>query len=709
MTTTFLTGPAGTGKTTQGVARLRTLLQDRVPAQNILVIVPQQTLAKPYTDLLNDPQLPASGKVEVVTLSGLSLLTTHLFWPLVADRAGFGRPTAPPIFLTIETAQYYLQQAIAPLLSQGYFGPNVVDITISIPRLMSQILDNLNKAALMRLPHTEVAERLKAALQLEQRGEVALEHTQACVNRFREFCLTRNLLDFSLRIDTFYHHLWPVAGIRQFLVGRYRHLIIDNIEEDTAFSHSVLREWLPQTESALVINDEEAGYRLFLGANWRTAQELARLCEETIQTNQSWVASADVQDFTQRIAQVLGYDPEPLTPADEPPADLTPDARQAITFHTERFYPQMIDQVVDQIDGLLNEGVLPNQVVVLAPFVSDALRFSFLHRMAERNLPARAHRPSRPLSEEPAAKTMLTLARLTFPEWGMLPEPFDVALALSQAIADLDPVRAQLLTQIVYRQYNRPGGVMTPFEQIEGPIRERISYTAGLKFDQLRQWLLDTQADQADSLVLDHFFHRLFGELLSQAGFGFHDQLEAGEVVANLADSARKFRQVAAQVPLNDQEPFDFPTIPQINQAYLTMIEQGIFAAQYVRSWDLSVEEEAILIAPATTFLMSNRPVDYQFWLDAGSSGWWERIAQPLTHPYILAADWDVDRPWTDADEVSSQNDRLYRLLTGLSRRCRRQIFIFNAEFSEQGYEQRGKLLIALQQMLRQMQRETEN
>jgi hypothetical protein len=102
---------------------------------------------------------------------------------------------------------------------------------------------------------------------------------------------------------------------------------------------------------------------------------------------------------------------------------------------------------------------------------------------------------------------------------------------------------------------------------------------------------------------------------------------------------------------------------------------------------------------------MANRPVDYQFWLDAGSSGWWERIAQPLTHPYVLSATWDAGRPWTDEDEVAAQRDRLYRLVLGLTRRCRKQVIIVNAEIGEQGYEQRGQLLVALQQLLRQLQK----
>lgn len=744
MTITFLTGPAGAGKTTQGVARLRELLTSNIPAHNILVLVAQQTMAGPYRALLHDPDLPGAGAVEVTMMSGLALRSIDLFWPLLAGPAGFGRPAEPPIFLDIEASQYYLRQAIDPLLKQGYFDPNVVPITISLPRLMSQILDNLNKAALLGLPHTEVGQRLAGSLTLEPSSRVALEHTQACANRFREFCLERNLLDFSLRIETFRQQLWPNPEARAYLMDRYRHLIVDNLEEDNPFTHAILRDWLPETESALLIYDEDAGYRIFLGASWSTGQALQELAGETIRLTGSHVASADVVDLGERLAGILngrmangersssaandeppdphhasvrsppvGRTTHPVAPSNPKSKIENPksaDARRAMEFHQRRFYPQMIDWVVDRIGQLIEDGVSPDEIVVLAPFVSDALRYTFSERMKTRGLPARSHRPSRPLSEEPAAQTMLTLARLAFPRWYLLPEPFDVTQALQQSIADLDLIRASLLTQVVYRQYERAEGVLTPFEAIEGNIRERISYRAGVHFDRLRTWLLEVQTENAPP-VLDHFFNRLFGEVLSQPGFGFHDRQEAGEVAAHLIESARRFRQVAERVPvqaggLGGQAP-RFPTVEELGQAYVDNIEQGIMAAQYLRRWD-GAPEEAVLITPATTFLMSNRPVAYQFWLDAGSSGWWERIAQPLTHPYILAADWTPDRPWTDEDEVRTQRDRLYRLLLGLTRRCREKVIIVNAEIGEQGFEQRGQLLVTLQQVLRQMQREDE-
>ena len=124
------------------------------------------------------------------------------------------------------------------------------------------------------------------------------------------------------------------------------------------------------------------------------------------------------------------------------------------------------------------------------------------------------------------------------------------------------------------------------------------------------------------------------------------------------------------------------------------MVQEGVIAAQYVRSWQ-AVDEDAVLLAPAYTFLMSNRPVDVQFWLDVGSRGWLERLYQPLTHPYVLSRNWPAGRPWTDSEELESSMQGLYRLASGLLRRCRGRIYLGLSELGEQGYEQRGPLLRA--------------
>ena len=130
------------------------------------------------------------------------------------------------------------------------------------------------------------------------------------------------------------------------------------------------------------------------------------------------------------------------------------------------------------------------------------------------------------------------------------------------------------------------------------------------------------------------------------------------------------------------------------------MVERGVVAAQYISSWKIH-PEDAVLLVPAHTFLMMNQPVTVQFWLDAGSDAWFQRIYQPLTHPYVLRRDWPKDKVWTDEDEVRARQEALSRLVLGLARRCRQRIYLAYSQLNERGYEQQGLLLQAVQRMLR--------
>ena len=66
----FLRGPAGSGKTTVGVRRMLYLLDSGVPAEALLVVVPQRMLATPYYDALHSPDLAPGGQVTVATIIG---------------------------------------------------------------------------------------------------------------------------------------------------------------------------------------------------------------------------------------------------------------------------------------------------------------------------------------------------------------------------------------------------------------------------------------------------------------------------------------------------------------------------------------------------------------------------------------------------------------------------------------------------------------
>ena len=683
--TTFLEGPAGGGKTTVAVERMLHLLNVGVHAGSILVWVPQRSLGRPYVQALRRSTVPAGARVDVFSLDGLARRTIDLFWPVIAESAGFDR-SREPTFLTLETAQYYMDQVLDTFIQEGAFG----DVTLSRNRLLSQILDNLNKAALVGFPHTQIGPRLIGAWSGPSSRERVYEAVQRAASAFRDYCVQHNLLDFSLQLETLVRHVWPQPDCRAYLLRRYRHLIADNLEEDIPVAHDLVREWLGQAASALLICDQDGGFRTYLGADPQGASALAELCEQRVTLETSFVSSPAVQALSSGL---LRHGPleHAGRAAARPMLEQLEGALASVQGH---FHTELLRHTVDEVLRLTHEEqVPPHEIAILAPFVDDALRFALVTEFAHHGVRVRTHRPSRALREEPALRCLLTLALLAHRHWEMCPPRHDVAQALVQAIEGLDWVRASYLTDIVYKIKERQPR-LHPFVQLKPEVQERITFGLGARYDGLLRWLEAYAVEPP--LPLDLFFSRLFGELLARAGYGFHGNFDAAAAAANLIESVHKFRWA-----------LDVDDADQVGMRYVRMVEGGVVAAQYLRGWRPAMEN-AVFVAPAYTFLTENRPVDYQFWLNANSPSWGRRLYQPLTHPFVLTRYWTRERKWTEEDELRAGQAMLRRVLLGLLRRCRVKVYLGMSELNPRGRQERGPLLEWVQRLLRQAHRAPE-
>jgi len=678
----FLDGPAGTGKSTVGVHRLRHLLSAGVAGSSILLLAPQRTLQDPYLVAARDPDIGPGTEVDSVTIGGLARRVTDLFWPLAAAKSGFRHPERPPFFLTLESSQYYMSHVARPLLDKGYFQA----VTMDRHRLYSQILDSLNKSASVGFPYTEIGARLDAAWVGDQVQRRIYAEAQECASLFRQFCLDHNLLDFSLQLEIFSEYLWSDPMVRSYLQRSYRHVIYDNVEEDIPRAHDLMGGWMKDLESALLIYDGDAGFRRFLGADVDSGWALRERCTDHHTLSRSFVMSAAVAELALDLESSIRQ-----------PAAIAPGTRQrsavgrhgdAARFISSRFYPDLLDEVTDRIAALIMDGAVPpSEIAVVGPYMSDALRFAITSRCESRGIPVQTHRPSRSLRDEPAAQALLTLASLAHPQWDRPPARLDVARALMKAIG-MDLVRAHLLAEIVFRK----GFSLSPFDDINPEMQERITYVHGASYSRLREWLFSYR--EAEPQPLDQFLRRIFGEILAQPGFGFHAGFDDARVAANLVESIRKFR--LAMEPSVDG---DVETAFDVGREYLTLLSEGLLAAQYLESWKPAAKP-AVLVAPAHSYLMMNRPVTIQFWLDPGAAGWFELLDQPLTHTRVLSRSWPVGQKWTFAEEERTNMEGLIRLTTGLLRRCKQAVYLCVTHLGESGFEGRGRLLLALNQML---------
>jgi hypothetical protein len=688
----FLSGPFGSGKSALALARIRWLLkQERIRGDEIIVLTPQRSLGRPYHEALRTGNMPPGAPPLVTTVASLARNAVELYWPLIAREAGFAHPEREPTFLTLETSQHHMGRFVDEAMERGDFD----GVRVVRNRIISQVLDNMNKAALNRYAIDQVYQRLELAVPLsEQRAARlnALDAAKKISHQFRALCLEETLLDFSLQIQLFNEQVLVNPWSRTHLFRAHRHLLFDNLEEDTATAHELVRAWLPHLESALLISDEDAGFRVFLGANPHGAEMLADwLTEEGGQRQRvtgSYVMSPSVDALQWAIDRELSRGPRPDRP---PRPQANPLDALVIPKQEFRFYPQMIDWVVAQVSSLVNdEGVPPGEIALLAPFVSDALRFSLETKLKETGVALTTHRPSRALEDEPSARALITLAALAHPDWGMRPAPADVSQTLGLSIDGLDPVRSHLLGRIVYPPRRRTIDLGS-FGGLVPAMQERIGYRTGEAYDRLRGWLYDYRGG-GEIQPLDQFFARLFGEVLSQPGYGFHHRLDAARVANQLVESARKFRWALESAAGAEASPI------QVGRAYVNLFEAGALSALYVPGW--REPQDAVFLSPAYTFLMRNRAARIQFWLDIGSSGWWERLYQPLTHPYVLSPQWPQHEPWDDFHEYQTRQDAIRRLLLGLTRRARERIYVAMSSYSESGFEQEGPLLNLVNRLL---------
>lgn len=671
----YLTGCAGCGKSTAATARLMNLAGSGEPASSILIIIPQRSLSAPYDAAMQRQDFPSGSLPEITTFGGLARRMISLFWPVISAPGGFKKPHRPPTFLTLETSQYYMSSIVNPMIQKGSFDA----VKLEPNRLYSQILDNLNKSALIGTPHTQFAQKMIDCAIGEPQIISPLDQAQSAANQFRNMCYQLNLLDFSLQIEVFYKHLWPSIIFRNYLFKRYKHLIYDNVEEDAPIFHDMIKEWAPFFDSMLLVHDSEAGYRSFLGADPVSAKSLQSIVHSSLELTQSFVSQVGIVNCSSLLHSAIHQER----------IDPDPDTRNSFTVISSRHIPEAIQHVAEQIQEVLrDQKTAENEIVIIAPYLSDSLLFSISQKLNSLGIPSQGHRPSRSLNTDPAVSSLVSLAKLVNPQWDKMPSRFDMREAFMQLLTRGDLVRADLLSQVLFQPKNKEKA-LSSFDTLQADMRNRIGYSIGDRYMRLQTWL--TSVIENPVPELDVFWSRLFGELLSQRDMGFHASFTSSGSAAMLIESYQKFRQV--------MEPNKSKLEKTIAFEYIELVESGVISAFYKEPWQKI--NRGVLIAPAYTYLLTNRPVKIQFWLDIGSPGWWQRPFQPLTHPYVLSRNWQSDKIWTDAEELRVSRESLSKLVAGLLQRCRAHVYFYSVEYDERGNQNKTGLLQALNTITR--------
>ena len=366
-----------------------------------------------------------------------------------------------------------------------------------------------------------------------------------------------------------------------------------------------------------------------------------------------------------------------------PGSGVAPDPSAAILDVVwTRYRSEMINAVAARLAHMVHEeGLLPQEIAVLSPYLDGVLRFALGQECARLGVPLRILRRYRRPAEEPAVRALLTLAAILCPHWGIVPSRYDAAEALGQALEGLDPVRAALLAEWTYD----PVGPAW-----RDPDSLSATACARLGPELLSRYRAFWGRWQAARPAAERPWEQLLAHLLGTVLANTVGHPSTATACAELLESARRFRHLYPVLHAGES-PVD------VGRHYLDMLRRGLVTAQYLVR---EVATPAVLLAPAHSYLLAGEVVRRQFWLDIASIDWWTPPQQPLTNPYALARSWPAGAPWNDAADYAARQTALTRIVQGLCNRCREGVVLCTSELSTAGQPQDGPLLRALEPFL---------
>jgi hypothetical protein len=674
----FLSGPAGTGKTTALHQRLLNLLGKGESAYTVLVLVAEPEHRAAFFEAVRTSGLGPYADLNVTNYSRMAQEMVALFWPLVAREAGFARPHQPPSFLSYDLAQVLMWQVVTPMLAQGAFA----NLRLRPQQIVSQILDTLNRAALNALLLDDAVERQSRTWAGEPERRIQLDDAAAAARDFRHICLSNSLLDLSLIVEVFDTQLVRHPEFHRYFRERYRHLIVDNLEEQTPAGQNFVTGLMGQmtgdpSPTVVVAVDQGGGYKRFLAADPHGAEAMRDRFERVIDFTESFVSPPDMALLANQVDNYLLHTHYPTDGAET----------RILAVIGGRYRREMIANLGPVLHRLVfDEGVAPRDIAIVVPYLDGALRHMLTGVLAEAGLPYRQLRRRTSPREEPRVRAWLTWLALAHPAWGIHPVTYDVAEGLVLSMDGLDPARAQLLADHLYRP-DVPE--LAPAETLADNIRARAGEANVARVEELRRWL--AARDGRDTI--DAFLHSLFNELLSQPHFRAEPDLAGAAVCDWLVRSAARLRRAAPAMGLVGDAA--------VGATFIEAVNQGLVTAN-PPDWGEPPDPDGITLSTIYAYLLAGEPARVQVWLETAAQGWWDIPRQPLSNAFVLAQSRSPEMPWTVEEDFTVRNELLARIIRGLTARCRDGVILANSDLDRRGLRQDGALWRALGPVMRQ-------
>lgn len=692
MISTWINGTTRSGKTNRLVQECsRWLTSPRKPSGTSPLTPPVLVLAAnddSKRELANQLTIATQGKYPLVIKSPLGFFQEEvlLFFPLLAqvltqEATQSGANPLPPLFpikLHPET-----EQELATKLWQERLTPAVLQQAATGEyQLVRRILDLMMLAGLSGLPLEDIPVLLHQGLAGEEDPTLYPLYGEL-LQEWYGWCLQRGLLTYGIMTQLYWRYLLPQAEYQRNLLQRTAVVFADDVDDYPAIACDLLELLLDRGVKGIFTYNPHGKVRLGLNADPDYLLGLASRCQVE---NLTGVVLGENSDTLGTTLVDLVTNPVFLP--------VLPPTIQAIQTLARS---QMLRQTAEVIIDLVQSGVEPRDIGVIAPGLDAIARYTLTDILTAKGIGVYCLNVQNPLNSQAIVRGLLTLLALVYPGLGKLVTGQMVAEMLvvlsgrstqpqDRESYDIDPVRAGLLVDHCFV----PDSELPQLLPIESfPRWDRLGAKATAVYTEISQWLEEQRLQQQQRLAFSAIavLDRAMQKFLFPRRHLNYEQL-AG--LRALMETAQHYWEVEQRVRQRQSQKL---ALGETIARFIQMLELGTVTANpYPVQRFTPQAANSITLANIFQYRQDRSFHPYHFWLDVGSPLWLSGGAATLYAAPIFLKGWR-GQPWTVEHDYDADEARLKRIIYDLLGRVGKQLYLCHSDLAASGQEQTGPLL----------------
>lgn len=642
-------------------------------------------------------------EVKSTTALGFFQEEVSLFWPMLIESLSL--QAQYPLRLRPETEQELATALWRPHLDEQNWPWKGVNEY----RLVRNTLDLMQLAAFAGIEAEQIPEMLRLGL-ADEPSPGLWQGLAWLQSRWRQWCLQRGLLSYGIICELYWRYLLPNPIYQGHLLGRYRWVLADDVDEYPAIARHLFDFFLDRGVVGAFTFNPEGGVRLGLGAdqNYLGGLPVGRGIRR-IELSPPRGIGAWRDEVVELVMSGVRGDALDALPGYFAPEESrgswgasggSPEKKVFSIQTVSR--GEMLRQMTEKIAAAVRQGVPPEEIAIVAAGLDEVARYTIIQSLSRYGVPTYSLNDQRPLASSPIIRALLTLLALVYPGLGRLVDRDAVAEMLvilsghPRKQAAIDPIRAGLLADRCYVSATElsPQGSYRPelLPVTAFPRWDRVGYGATAAYDHILQWLTEQRQQLEQGLtanpliVLDRASQKF---LLSDHHLPF-DQLAA---LRELMETAAHYWEVRQRLNHHKNEVPEHVTVGQFIKMlrFLTVTANPFPVTTGV--------QKGVTLANIYQYRLSRCHHSWHFWIDVGSPLWSQGGAASLFGSQLFLQEWS-GKAWTAEDEQQADTERLRRILLDLLLRVgepvgRRspRLYLCHSDLSTSGQEQTGPLV----------------